>query len=120
MTFDPNEISYRDLLDVFFTIHDPTTLNRQGGDVGTQYRSAIFTHSESQRRDAEETILDLTSEKVWPNPIVTTIEPLGEFYPAEDYHQNYFARNPNQPYCLAVVAGKVAKVRKHHFERLRK
>ena len=120
VTFDPNEISYRDLLDVFFTIHDPTTLNRQGGDVGTQYRSAIFTHSESQKRDAEETILDLTSEKVWPNPIVTTIEPLGTFYAAEDYHQNYFARNPNQPYCMAVVAGKVAKVRKHHFERLRK
>jgi len=120
VTFDPDEISFRDLLDVFFTIHDPTTLNRQGGDVGTQYRSAIFYHSPEQKAAAEAEIRELEAEKVWPDPIVTELEPLETFYPAENYHQDYYAQNPDQPYCRAVVAGKVAKVRKHHFERLRR
>ena len=120
ITFDPNEVSYRDLLDVFFATHDPTTLNRQGGDVGTQYRSAIFYDSPAQKAAAEQAIAELTAQKLWPGPIVTTLEPLGEFYPAEAYHQGYFARNPAQPYCAAVIAPKVAKFRKHHFERLRK
>jgi len=120
ITFDPDEISYRDLLDVFFATHDPTTLNRQGGDVGTQYRSAIFPNSPAQKAAAEQAIAELTAQKVWPAPIVTTIEPLGTFTPAEDYHQGFFDRNPNQPYCAAVIAPKVAKFRKHHFERLRK
>jgi peptide-methionine (S)-S-oxide reductase len=108
VTFDPDEISYRDLLDVFFTIHDPTTLNRQGGDTGTQYRSAIFYHSPEQKAAAEETIRSLTAAKTWDDPIVTQVVPMAAFYPAEDYHQNYFARNPNQPDCRAVVAPKVA------------
>ena len=120
ITFDPEEIAYSDLLDVFFTIHDPTTLNRQGGDVGTQYRSAIFFHSAEQERAARAAIAALTAAKTWPDPIVTEVAPAPEFYAAEDYHQNYFARNPNQPYCRAVVAPKVAKARKAHFERLRK
>lgn len=120
ITFDPEEIAFSDLLDVFFTIHDPTTLNRQGGDIGTQYRSAIFTHSPEQKAAAENAIAALTASKTWPDPIVTQVVPLPAFYPAEDYHQNYFAQNPNQPYCRAVVAPKVAKSRKMHFERLRK
>jgi len=120
VTFDPEEISFRDLLDIFFTIHDPTTLNRQGGDVGTQYRSAIFYHSPEQKAAAEEAIRELTAARTWPSPIVTQVAPMTAFYAAEDYHQNYFARNPNQPYCQAVVAPKVAKARKLHFERLKK
>ena len=118
VTFDPSVISYRDLLDVFFTIHDPTQLNRQGGDVGTQYRSAIFPHSDEQRADAERAITELEASGAWDEPIVTTIEPLTKFYPAETYHQDYFARNPRQPYCQAVIAPKIAKLRKKHFERL--
>lgn len=117
--FDPTVISYRDLLEVFFSIHDPTTLNRQSADVGTQYRSAIFYHSPEQKRIAEETIRELTGQKVWMNPIVTQIVPLDKFYPAEDYHQEYFANNPNQPYCMMVVAPKVTKFRKSHAEMLR-
>ena len=120
VTFDPAEISFRDLLDVFFTIHDPTTLNRQGADVGTQYRSAIFHASPDQQRIAEQVIGELTREGRWSDPIVTQVEPLAAFHPAEAYHQDYFARNPEQPYCRAVVAPKVAKARKHHFERLRR
>jgi len=119
ITFDPAEVSYRDLLDVFFTIHDPTTLNRQGGDVGTQYRSAIFYHSPEQQRAAELAIAELTASKVWGDPIVTQVVPLEKFYPAEAYHQRYFDRNPDQPYCRAVIAPKVAKLRKAHFERLK-
>ena len=118
ITFDPSAISYRDLLDVFFTIHDPTQLNRQGADVGTQYRSAIFPHSDEQRAEAERTIAELEATGAWDAPIVTTIEPLTKFYPAETYHQDYFARNPRQPYCQAVIAPKIAKLRKKHFERL--
>jgi peptide-methionine (S)-S-oxide reductase len=119
VTFDPAVISYRDLLEIFFAIHDPTTLNRQGADVGTQYRSAIFTHSPEQKRVADEVIAELTAEKVWPNPIVTEVVPAGPFYKAEDYHQGYYRANPSQPYCVAVVAPKVAKLRKKFAERLK-
>ncbi len=119
VTFDPAVVSYRDVLNVFFAIHDPTTLDRQGHDVGTQYRSAIFTHSVEQDRTARQVIDALTAEKVFDDPIVTQVEAAGPFYPAEEYHQNYFARNPEQPYCRAVVAPKVAKFRKQHLERLR-
>ena len=119
VTFDPAEVSYREILDVFFTIHDPTTLNRQGADVGTQYRSAIFYHTDEQRQDAREAVADLDAEAVWDAPIVTEIVPAVEFYPAEDYHQEYFARNANQPYCQVVVAPKVAKFRQKYFERLK-
>jgi len=118
--FDPNVISYRDLLNVFFTIHDPTTLNRQGGDVGTQYRSAIFYHDEEQKKVAEEAIRDLHAQKIWDNPIVTEVTKFEKFYVAEDYHQEYFAKNPYQPYCQVVVAPKVGKFRKHFIEMLKK
>lgn len=120
VTFDPSIISYRDLLGVFFAIHDPTTLNRQGADVGTQYRSVILYHSDAQRRTAEEVIADLSERGVWDNPIVTRIEPFTEFYPAEDYHQDYFAQNPDQPYCQIVIAPKVSKFRKTYLDRLKK
>ena len=118
--FDPSIISFRDLLNVFFTIHDPTTLNRQGADVGTQYRSAIFYHSPEQKAIAEQTISELNAQGIWNSPIVTEVEALKDFYIAEDYHQEYFARNQNQPYCQAVVAPKVAKFRKHYLELLKK
>ena len=118
ITYDPSQISYRDLLDVFFTIHDPTTQDRQGGDVGPQYRSIILTHSDEQARIARETIADVTAEGVWDDPIVTQIEPLTTFYPAESYHQDYFANNPNQPYCQVVIAPKVAKFRRKYLEKL--
>jgi len=117
--FDPRVIAYDALLDVFFTIHDPTTLNRQGGDVGTQYRSAIFYHDEAQREAAERKIGELEAAGIWGAPIVTALEPLAAFYPAEDYHRDYFARNPGQGYCNAVIAPKVAKARKQHFDKLR-
>lgn len=110
--FDPSQLSFHDLLDVFFTIHDPTTLNRQGNDVGTQYRSAIFHHTPEQKRVAEEVIADLTARKVWSDPIVTKVTPVTTFHEAEAYHQDYFARNGHQPYCQVVVAPKVAKFRK--------
>jgi peptide-methionine (S)-S-oxide reductase len=118
--FDPNLVSYRDLLNVFFAIHDPTTLNRQGGDVGTQYRSSIFYHDDEQKKIAEELIKDLNAQQIWDRPIVTQVEKLDRFYVAEDYHQEYFARNPYQPYCMAVVAPKVSKFRKHFLELLKK
>ena len=120
VTFDSSLLSYRDLLTVFFTVHDPTTLNRQGADVGTQYRSAIFYHNESQRTDAEAVIRELTESRLWPNPIVTEVTKFEKFYVAEDYHQEYFANNPYQPYCMAVVAPKVVKFRKHFVDRLKK
>jgi len=120
VTFDPSVISFRDILRVFFTIHDPTTLNRQGADVGTQYRSAIFVHDDSQRADADAVIRELTEAKLWPNPIVTEVAKFDKFYIAEDYHQEYFVNNPRQPYCMAVVAPKVVKFRKHFTERLKK
>lgn len=120
VTFDPEIISYRDLLKVFFAIHDPTTLNRQGNDIGTSYRSAIFYLDEEQKRTAEEVIRELTDAKLWPNPIVTEVTKFDAFYLAEDYHQEYFANNPFQPYCMAVVAPKVAKFRKQFVERLKR
>lgn len=120
VTFDPAQISFREVLEVFFSTHDPTTLNRQGADVGTQYRSAIFYHSEAQRAAAQELIAELNAAKEWPNPIVTEVAAAGPFYPAEDYHQEYFANNGRQPYCQMVVAPKVAKFRKKYAERLKK
>jgi peptide-methionine (S)-S-oxide reductase len=119
LTFDPRAVSFRELLEVFFTVHDPTTLNRQGADVGTQYRSAIFYHSPAQRETAEQTIAELSAARLWDAPIVTEVVPFEEFYPAEDYHQNYFENNPFQPYCRAVVAPKVAKFRKQFLEKLK-
>jgi peptide-methionine (S)-S-oxide reductase len=109
--FDPETVSYRRLLQIFFGIHDPTTMNRQGGDVGTQYRSAIFTHSAEQQATAETLVRELTDEQLFDAPIVTEVRPLDTFYPAEDYHQDYFRQNPNQPYCRAVVGPKLAKFR---------
>ncbi len=118
--FDPAVVSYADILDVFFAIHDPTTLNRQGADMGTQYRSAIFWHSDVQRAAAEETVRKLTEARLFEDPIVTQIVPAGEFFPAEDYHQNYYRQNPNQGYCRAVIAPKVSKFRASALARLRK
>lgn len=118
VTFDPAIISYRDLLGVLFTIHDPTTLNRQGNDIGTQYRSVIYYHSAEQMETVNDVIGELSREKVWDDPIVTEIAPFTVFYPAEAYHQDYFSKNPNQPYCAAIVAPKVSKVRKEFFDRL--
>jgi peptide-methionine (S)-S-oxide reductase len=118
--FDPAEIGYRDLLDVFFTIHDPTTLNRQGADVGTQYRSAIFWHTPEQEAVARAAIQALELSGIYDQPIVTEVAPLDQFFPAEGYHQGYFHRNPYQPYCMGVVAPKVAKIRKQFFERLKR
>lgn len=119
LTFDPQTVSYRELLEVFFTIHDPTTLNRQGADIGTQYRSAIFYHSEEQKAEAESVIKELTEAGLWDSPIVTEVSPAPEFYPAEDYHQEYFANNPYQPYCIGVVAPKVSKFRKKFLDKLK-
>lgn len=118
--FDPAEISYADILRVFFAVHDPTTLNRQGNDVGTSYRSAIFYHSPEQKQTAEEIIKEVTEAEIYDNPIVTEVAQFDKFYPAEDYHQEYFANNPAQPYCAAVVAPKVAKFRKQFVSRLKK
>ncbi len=119
ISFDPALISYRDLLEVFFTIHDPTTLNRQGPDVGTQYRSAIFYHDERQKAIAEEVIAELNDAGLWDARIVTEVTPLETFYPAEDYHRDYFRRNPDQSYCAVVIAPKVAKARSKFLERLK-
>jgi peptide-methionine (S)-S-oxide reductase len=118
VVFDPSVISYKELLEVFFTIHDPTTLNRQGNDVGPQYRSAIFFHSPEQEQTARAALQE--AQGLWPNPIVTEITPASTFYVAEDYHQNYFARNPYQPYCAVVVAPKVAKARKVFVGKLKR
>jgi peptide-methionine (S)-S-oxide reductase len=112
-------ISFRELLEVFFTIHDPTTLNRQGPDVGTQYRSAIFYHNEAQKAIAEEVIRELNAAGIWDAPIVTEVVPLRAFYRAEAYHQEYFKRNPAQPYCRVVIAPKVAKFRQRYLEKLK-
>ncbi len=120
LTFDPDVVSFRDILDVFFTIHDPTTLNRQGADVGTQYRSAIFYHSPEQKATAEQVIRELNAAHLWDNPIVTEVTPLDTFYPAEDYHQEYFKNHPDQGYCRVVIAPKVAKFRKHYLEQLKR
>jgi peptide-methionine (S)-S-oxide reductase len=119
VTFDPAAISYADLLDVFFAIHDPTTLDRQGGDIGMQYRSAIFYHSPQQKQTAEEKIAALDAAQIWPSPLVTQVVPFEQFWPAEAYHQGYFRANPNQGYCQAVVSPKVAKFRKQFTARLK-
>jgi peptide-methionine (S)-S-oxide reductase len=118
--FNPQELSFKELLQVFFVVHDPTTLNRQGNDIGSSYRSAIFYHDDEQKRIAEEVIKEVTEEGVYDNPIVTEVTAFDKFYPAEDYHQEYFANNPNQPYCAAVVAPKVAKFRQKFLTRLKK
>ncbi|MGQ0767050.1 MAG: peptide-methionine (S)-S-oxide reductase MsrA [Gemmatimonadota bacterium] len=112
LTFDPGAVRYREILETFFAIHDPTTKDRQGNDVGPQYRSAIFWHSDDQRTQAEALIRELTAEKVFADPIVTEVRPLDVFYPAEKYHQNYFRQNSQQPYCTFVIAPKLAKFRK--------
>jgi peptide-methionine (S)-S-oxide reductase len=119
ITFDPAAISFRELLEMFFVIHDPTTLNRQGNDTGTQYRSAVFYHSPEQKKTAEGVIAAFTKDRVYDNPIVTEVVPAGPFYVAEDYHQEYFARNPSQGYCAYVVGPKVAKFRKQFAARLK-
>ena len=119
ISFDSSAVSYRELLEVFFTIHDPTTLDRQGPDTGTQYRSAIFFHSPGQQASAMAVIADLTAHQVWDDPIVTEIVPFTVFYPAEEYHQHYFASNPAQGYCRAIIAPKVAKFRKQYLAKLR-
>ena len=117
--FDPDELSFKELLQVFFTVHDPTTLNRQGGDIGTSYRSAVFYHSDEQRNVADEVIAEINAEGIYDNRIVTEVTAFDKFWPAEDYHQEYFANNPNQPYCAAVVAPKVAKFRQKFLSRLK-
>lgn len=119
VTFDPAVLSHRDLLELFFAFHDPTTLNRQGHDEGTQYRSAIYFHSPEQEKTAREVIAALTSEQVFDGPIVTEVAPLVKFYPAEDYHQGYYRENPEQPYCRATISPKVAKLRAKYMARLK-
>ncbi len=119
ITFDPAVISFRELLEVFFSIHDPTTLNYQGNDVGTQYRSAIFYHTPEQKAEAERIIGELTASGVWPQPIVTEIKPLAEFYPAEEYHHQYYRQNPEQGYCQVVIAPKLDKFRQKYAAKLR-
>ena len=120
VTFDPSVVSLKEILQVFFTIHDPTTLNRQGADVGTQYRSVIFYENEAQRQVAEEVIAEVNAAQIWKGPIVTELMPLPAFYQAEDYHQEYYLHNPNQGYCRIVIAPKVAKFRKQYLDQLKK
>ena len=120
VTFDPDIISYRDLLEVFFTMHDPTTPNQQGPDVGTQYRSAIFFHTPEQRSEADQVIAAIQDAGIWDDPIVTEVVPFQELHPAEADHEDYFRRNPEQGYCRVVIAPKVAKVRKHYLDKLKR
>lgn len=119
ITFDPAVVSYSEILEIFFSVHDPTTLNRQGNDVGTQYRSAIFYHTPTQKTDAGQVIATLTNEKIFDRPIVTEVVPAGPFYIAEDYHQEYFVRNPSQPYCTFLINPKLSKFRKQFAEKLK-
>src|SRR5213596_1835009 len=119
ITFNPKQISFKDILQIFFTTHDPTTLNRQGADVGTQYRSAIFYHNPEQEAVARQVIQEFEQSKVWKRPIVTEIAPYKTFYKAEDYHQEYYAKNSRQPYCRVVIEPKIAKLREHYWERLK-
>ncbi len=119
VTFDPTVITYREILEIFFSVHDPTTLNRQGADVGTQYRSAIFYHNEEQKAIAGALIKELDESHVWDKPIVTEVVPLDEFYPAEDYHRDYFTRNPEKAYCRTVISPKVARFRQRWAQRLK-
>ena len=118
ITYDPQELSYREILEVFFTIHDPTTLNRQGADVGTQYRSAIFYHNSEQKEIAQQVMDEITTQRIYDHPLVTELKLLDVFYPAEDYHQNYYQDNSYQPYCQFVISPKVAKFRKKYAEKL--
>ena len=120
ITYDPNVVSFGELLDVFFTIHDPTTLNRQGPDVGTQYRSAVFYHDEKQKQIADSKIQELNKARIWDRPIVTEVTPFESFYAAEGYHQGYFRRNTEEPYCRVVINPKLAKLRKLHLNKLKK
>ena len=120
VTFDPDVISFRGLLEIFFVLHDPTTLNRQGPDMGTQYRSAVFYHSDRQKALAEEVMKETAKARVWDNPIVTQVQPAGDFYRAEDYHQGYYRKNSDLPYCRVIISPKVAKLRKSYFDKLKK
>jgi peptide-methionine (S)-S-oxide reductase len=120
VTFDPNVVSFQDIMHIFFTVHDPTTPNRQGADVGSQYRSVVFYHDEKQKETAEHVIKELEDQKVWDNPIVTQVVPFKKFYKAENYHKQYFSRNPNSGYCKVVIAPKIAKLRKKYREKLKK
>ena len=120
VSFNPTKISYREILEIFFSIHDPTTLNRQGADLGTQYCSAIFYHDEQQKAVAEKIVKELDKAHVWKNPIVTQILPLGKFYPAEDYHQGYFSKNPGQRYCQMVISPKLNKLRQQWTKHLKR
>jgi len=119
VTFNPEVISYKEILQIFFATHDPTTLNRQGSDVGTQYRSVIFYHDEQQKMIAEQVVKELTEQQIFEAPIVTQIEPFRAFYKAEDYHKDYFKRHPEQPYCTVVIAPKIAKLREHYLNKLK-
>lgn len=119
VTFDPQVISFSDILRVFFTVHDPTTMNRQGADVGTQYRSIILYHNNEQKAAAEQVIKEISAEGIWDAPIVTQVLPFGAFYKAEDYHQEYFQNNPGQGYCQMIIAPKVRKFREHYREKLK-
>ncbi len=120
ITFNPAVISYKQILRIFFTLHDPTSLNRQGNDVGSQYRSEIFYVNENQKEAAEQVIKEVTEEKLWDNPIVTVLEPLREFYIAEEYHQDYYKKNPLNPYCFMVIKPKIAKLRKEYLDFLKR
>lgn len=117
--FDPSVISFADILRIFFVVHDPTTLNRQGNDVGTQYRSVILYHSDTQLAEAQKVITEIDAKRIYDENIVTTLEPLNNYYPAEQYHQNYFNDNPTQPYCRAIIAPKVQKFRAHYIDLLK-
>lgn len=119
VNFNPKVISFKEILKIFFTMHDPTTLNRQGADVGTQYRSVIFYHNDEQKVTAEQVIKEITEAKIWNAPIVTQIEPFKAFYKAEDYHKDYFKEHPEQPYCKLVIAPKIAKLREHYHKKLK-
>jgi len=119
LTYDPKKVSFGEILAIFFAVHDPTTLNRQGADVGTQYRSAIFYHNSQQKVEAEAAIKQLAASKVWGAPVVTQVAPFKDFYPAEEYHREYFARNPEQPYCAVVIAPKLEKFRKQYFRKIK-
>jgi peptide-methionine (S)-S-oxide reductase len=116
LTYDPKKVSFREILAIFFSVHDPTTLNRQGADVGTQYRSVIFCHNDKQKAEAEEAIRQLNASYSWGAPVVTRVEPFKNFYPAEEYHQDYYTRNPEQPYCSVVIAPKLDKFRKKYLK----
>jgi peptide-methionine (S)-S-oxide reductase len=120
VTFDPDIISFKEILEIFFTAHDPTTLNRQGADVGTQYRSVIYYHNERQKKIAEHVIEELNAAKFWDSPIVTQVEPFKNFYKAEEYHRRYFGRHPEAAYCSVVIAPKIVKLRKKYREKLKK